>query len=449
MASEEEFTPLLTNNYRYGWRRFDIKTMLLRVAVALSVLGALASGIWLLLAVTWSDFSSLEGYCDAIPPIQPAEYVERQRRLARVLEAENADSLVTEPGPTMMYYTNISWSLSERPFLVILRLDDSMPSGIRTVVVTPAFEATRAHEAVKRANLSEAIAPVFTEWLEHQSPYEEVRLVLEDSRQKIFIEPNVRLFVEKGISNVLDNVHMAPRAIQTLRMVKSPSEIDIMRCVNHATEEAIRLVRKRIRPGMTEGNVADLMEEALHKAGLTNVWVLALVDENAAFPHGEPGKARIVSNTSMVLIDTGGEFLGYQSDTTRTFLMSPRGYNKTIEDAWYTVRRAQENVLNRITAGQSCAEVDLTARRVIEKAGYGEYFTHRLGHGIGEEMHEEPYMNKGNTALRLQPGMTFTVEPGIYIPRRFGIRLEDVVVVNQQGKLELLTAGLARNPWTL
>ncbi|KAF7721702.1 hypothetical protein EC973_004291 [Apophysomyces ossiformis] len=404
----------------------------------------------------WQALGDLHGwleavgsYCNSILPIQPAEYVERQKRLAKTLEAENAEALVVEPGPTMVYYTNIQWSLSERPFLVILRSDSSAASGIRTTVVTPAFEATRARETLKDARLPSEIEPTLIEWLEHQSPYDQVWTVLQDSRKTIFIEPNVRLFVATGISQVLSNVDMASRAIQTLRMIKSPAEIAILRCVNHATEEAIRLVRPKVVPGMTEADIAKLMEDALHTAGLTNTWVLALVDENAAFPHGEPGKVKKVTNTSLVLIDTGGEFLGYQSDTTRTFLLGPRGYNKSIEDAWYTVRRAQENVLNRVTANQTCAEVDLTARGVIDKAGYSDYFTHRLGHGIGEEMHEDPYMNKGNTGLRLQPGMTFTVEPGVYIPNQFGIRLEDVVVVNQQGKLELLTSGLAQNPWKL
>jgi Xaa-Pro aminopeptidase len=129
--------------------------------------------------------------------------------------------------------------------------------------------------------------------------------------------------------------------------------------------------------------------------------------------------------------------------------MGKRGHNQTIEDAWYLVRRAQENVLNRVGSGTSCAQVDLTARQIIDKAGYGDYFGHRLGHGIGLQMHEKPYMNQGNVDQYLVPGMTFSVEPGIYVTNEFGIRLEDIVVVSEDGKLELLTKGLAQNPWTL
>jgi Xaa-Pro aminopeptidase len=129
--------------------------------------------------------------------------------------------------------------------------------------------------------------------------------------------------------------------------------------------------------------------------------------------------------------------------------MGKRGHNQTIEDAWYLVRRAQENVLNRIGNGMTCAQVDLTARHVIEEGNFGKYFTHRLGHGLGLQMHENPYMNQGNTEQYLAPGMVFSVEPGIYITNEFGIRLEDPVFVREDGKLELLTNGLAQNPWSL
>ncbi|KAI8384301.1 peptidase M24, structural domain-containing protein [Radiomyces spectabilis] len=397
------------------------------------------------------DFASLKDYCNHVQPIQPLEYVSRQKKLAETLKREGARAFIMEPGATMSYYTNIDWSLSERPFLVILRIDDDLPTGLNMTIVTPAFEATRARENLDQAKLPPQIEPSIVEWREEDSPYDAVGTVLNETIHKVFMETDVRLFIFDGVSKVLGNdaVEVSSKAIRTLRMVKSKAELDILRCVNHATELAIRKVRHHVRVGMTENDIADLMESALHTAGLTNTWVLALIDENAAFPHGEPGKTKRVTKDSTVLIDTGGELLGYQSDTTRTFFLGPEGFNKTIEDAWYTVRRAQEKVLNQAAAGMPCAEVDLTARHVIDEAGYGQYFTHRLGHGIGMEMHEEPYMNQGNTDQILEPGFTFSVEPGIYVAREFGIRLEDIVVVNQEGKLELLTSGLAQNPWSL
>ncbi|KAI9020176.1 peptidase M24, structural domain-containing protein [Phycomyces nitens] len=457
MATAQETTPFL--DYGQGnssWSNFK-KNGLLKTVIAVCVLGAVLGGGWAI--CHWGelpgefgrDFSSLEGYCKDTLAIQPGEYVDRQKRLAKVLKDEKAGALVVEPGPTMTYYTNIAWSLTERPFLVVLRPDDDLPSGINMTIVTPMFEATRALEALKRANLPSEIEPSVVEWVEDGSPYNAVKKALGDTAGTVFVDKDIRMFVFDGIDDVSDdiNVKMAPRSIRTLRMVKSSAEIDILRCANHATLAALQLVRTYVQPGMVESEISKMMTDALETAGLDETWVLALVDENAAFPHGEPGIQRTVTENSTVLIDTGGRLLGYQADVTRTFFLSDRGHNQTIEDAWYSVRRAQENVLNRSNAGDSCAEVDLYARRVIEKAGFGQFFTHRLGHGIGEEMHEEPYMNQGNHEQLLSPGMTFSVEPGIYITGEFGIRLEDIVVVNQEGKLEVLTSGLAQNPWSL
>ncbi|GAA5809830.1 hypothetical protein MFLAVUS_003245 [Mucor flavus] len=459
MSSDEEQTSLLNNRANYHgqshWNRLKKSTMIIRALCVFSVLIALAGGTWIIQRCLNTnkeiDFSSLKDYCKHIPSIQSDEYTGRHERLAKTLEAEGVDALIMEGGASMVYYTNIEWSLSERAFMVILRVNTSEPTGIHTTIVTPAFEATRAQESLKRANLPSLIQPDIVEWLEHKSPFESVKSLFEnDTPESVIIEQNARLFIYEGVSGALKetSVDMAPQSIRKLRMVKSSAELDIMRCANTVTDLAIRAVRPYIQVGMTEFDIQKIMSSALAVAGLTNTWVLALVDENAALPHGSSSTKKITKE-STVLIDTGGEFLKYQSDVTRTFFMGERGTNQTIEDAWYLVRRAQENVLNRTGAGMSCAELDLTARHIIESGGLGKYFTHRLGHGIGLEGHEEPYLNQGNTDQFVTPGMTFSVEPGIYITHEFGIRLEDVVVVGQDGKLELLTSGLAQNPWTL
>ncbi|KAI9254617.1 peptidase M24, structural domain-containing protein [Phascolomyces articulosus] len=463
MASQEEITPLVgqSGNQRRHWSNVNKKTMFVRWAVIFSLLAALSGGVWALQSLFHQapapkrsppNFDSLRGYCAKTNAIQPNEYIKRQKKLAATLDESSA--YVMEGGPTMLYYTNIKWGLSERPFLVVLTRDATHDHGIRTTVLTPMFEATRAVEAIKSANLPEEIQPDVVEWIEHESPYKVAAEQVLTNVSTIYIEPTTRTFIFDGLAKATSSkdvsVEIASRSLQTLRMVKSSAEIDILRCVNHATEKAIRLVRSYVEVGMTESDIATIMTHALTTAGLTNTWVLALIDENAAFPHGEPGQTKRIGKDSTVLIDTGGELLGYQSDTTRTFFLGNReDHNQTIVDAWYLVKQAQQSVLKNGHAGSSCAEIDLSARRVITTAGYGRYFTHRLGHGIGEEMHEEPYMNQGNTELALEPGMTFSVEPGIYVPHEFGIRLEDIVVVNEQGQLEVLTSGLADNPWTL
>ena len=361
-----------------------------------SLLAALSGGVWALQSLfhqappakkTPPNFDSLRGYCAHTDAIQPNEYVKRQKKLAAALPEESS-AYVMEGGPTMLYYTNINWGLSERPFLVVLTKDSKHGSGIKTTVVTPMFEATRAVEAIKSANLPEEIQPEVIQWIEHESPYKVTVEQALANISTIYIEPTTRSFILDGISKVSSGkVEIASRALQTLRMVKSSSEIDILRCANHATEEAIRQVRPFVQPGMTEADIANIMTHALTTAGLTNTWVLALIDENAAFPHGEPGQTKKVSKDSTVLIDTGGELLGYQSDTTRTFFLgNPEDHNQTIVDAWYLVKQAQQSVIKNGHAGSSCAEIDLSARHVITRAGYGRYFTHRLGHGIGGKL---------------------------------------------------------------
>ena len=411
---------------------------ILRAVCVFSVLIVLAGGTWILQRFLNKndtiDLSPLKGYCKDISSIPPSEYADRHARLAKTLKEENADAFIMEGGASMIYYANIEWGLTERAFMVILRRNESEPTGIHTTIVTPAFEATRALKSLKEASLPDSIQPDIVEWQEADSPFDSVKSVLDREKVKrIIVEQESRLFIYEGVDQVLPEakVIMSPRSVQMLRMVKSSAELEILRCANTVTELAIRTVRPHITVGMTEFDIQNIMTEALETAGLTKTWVLALLDENAALPHGGSSNKK-VGKHSTVLIDTGGEFLGYQADVTRTFFLGKRGHNQTIEDAWYLIRRAQENVLNRVGSGMTCAQVDLTARLIITEGNYGPYFTHRLGHGLGLQMHENPYMNQGNTEQRLTPGMVFSVEPGIYITNEFGIRLEDPVYVRER-----------------
>ncbi|KAI8089190.1 peptidase M24, structural domain-containing protein [Halteromyces radiatus] len=457
MANVNETTPFLQPSQGGNhWNKMKQRSMFLRVILALGVLLALVCGIWMLQSYqqqqpsddTWQhDLDKLtqagQACRDGISRIPGSQYIERQQRLAKALDDDSA--FVLEPSPSMIYYTNMTWSRTERPFLVVFTRNQQSITGLDMTIITPLFEETRAKEQVSQANLPIPIHMVA--WVEHGSPFETAKQVLGHVKT-VQVEPSTRFFIVDGLQRVMNNVIMASTTVQQLRMVKSPEELAIMRCANQLTELAIRTVKRHVQVGMTENTIADKMTQALEHIGLIHTWVVALVDDNAAFPHGQPGKTNQVQSNSLVLIDTGGELYGYQSDTTRTFFLQDYN-NKTVEEAWYTVQRAQDTVLKTMKQGHSCAQVDLAARGVIEQAGWGDFFTHRLGHGIGLEMHEDPYMNQGNTECTLQPGFTFSVEPGVYVPLQFGIRLEDIVVVNQQGDLELLTNGLASSPWTL
>ncbi|KAI8373755.1 RIO1 family-domain-containing protein [Blakeslea trispora] len=315
----------------------------------------------------------------------------------------------------MKYYTDIDWELTERPFLVLLQLDSDT---IRITIITPHFEATRAQAKLRASPVKARLVS----WLEHESPFDAVVPLISG---RLMVEQEARLFIYQGLSERLEAV-MATPAIRMLRMIKSKAELAIMQCANQLTQRAIELVRPKVKVGMTELDIQQLMAQTLEKGGLSDTWVLALVDANAALPHGTPTLKTVKANSS-VLIDTGGQLLGYQSDTTRTFFMSQLN-NQTILDAWYLVREAQARVLEQVNRNTTCAQVDRLAREWIAKEGYAKYFTHRLGHGIGLVMHEDPYMHQGNPQS-LVPGMTFSVEPGIYVTDEFGIRLEDIVVV--------------------
>jgi Xaa-Pro dipeptidase len=206
-----------------------------------------------------------------------------------------------------------------------------------------------------------------------------------------------------------------------------------MRRASELTQRAIAAAADTLEPGMNGAAVAARMRAAQQALGLTDVWVLALIGAAAAFPHGDHDDVRIGSG-DVVLVDTGGALHGYQSDTTRTWCVEGRPSEKQ-QRVWSAVRDAQRRAFDAIRPGVRCGDVDRAARASLDESGFGgsyRTFTHRLGHGIGLEGHEDPYFD-GGSEVELQSGMTLSDEPGIYLYGRFGIRLEDIVVVTEGG----------------
>lgn len=204
-----------------------------------------------------------------------------------------------------------------------------------------------------------------------------------------------------------------------------------MRCANILTKKAIKIASDQIYVGITENQVKSLVRSALEAGGLTNVWHTVLFGENAAYPHGT-ANTRPLREGDLILIDTGGELKGYQSDITRTFPFG--GYSQWQKEMWYATRAAQQAALNAISLGNTLGNLDAAAREVMEEFGYGgnyELFKHRLGHGIGMEGHEEFYAVKGNEKT-IVPGLCFSVEPGIYDLETGGVRIEDIVCVTSE-----------------
>jgi len=200
--------------------------------------------------------------------------------------------------------------------------------------------------------------------------------------------------------------------------------------------------------GITASETRSLLRDAVSSTGLEGGWSLVLFGDDAARPHGG-GDDRVLGEHDLVLIDVGGSLHGYASDITRTFALPDSTIPSENLEIWYLVQAAQTIANLAARAGAKTGDVDKVARVVLEAAGYGQYFTHRLGHGIGLEGHESPYLRGGNDAI-ISVGNTFSNEPGIYIEGQVGVRLEDIFVIDEDGSPRFLTQGVggpSRGPW--
>jgi len=372
-------------------------------------------------------FSDLEDQSGRWQPISAEEKRPRLARLAACLSAAGTDALVIESGATLSYLCDVRWGHSERLFALVVLADGS------SFWIVPAFEAPRAERRIASAG---APGGPIVPWDEHEYAFAPLAAALrERGVERVAIEPEARAFVAQGLAAAFGSERVLPGTaiVRSLRGCKEARELELMRAASELTQRAIAAVAERLTPGLEDRELGRWIARAQERLGLRDPWVLPLLGEDAAFPHGEPSGRTLEKGTG-ILVDTGGELHGYQSDITRTWVFD-RALTPEFERAWKVVREAQQRAFERMAPGVPAREIDRTAREVIERAGYGDGYTafsHRLGHGIGLQGHEEPYLDGGNE-LALAPGMTFSDEPGIYLPGRFGIRLEDIVVVSATG----------------
>ncbi|KAJ5233210.1 uncharacterized protein N7469_004976 [Penicillium citrinum] len=401
-------------------------------------------------------------------PINIGDFEERRQRLAEALVAEEVDAFVVEPGYTFKYYGNVSqpewevWEPEERPFLMIVRPFDDGTGNIKanTTFLCPSFEAERAR--LLGMPFTEAIQIV--PWEEHWDPYITLQQsdVFSDLTRKprLMVDEEMRDFIQRGLSSVGFEVVGLSGRVEEVRQIKSSSEIEILRAVNTGTVEAVRQVRKCLYPGLTENEIAEALDSALRAAGMDPFFDIVLFDENASNPHGGTNGSKVLEAETLVLIDVGAHLYGYSSDICRTFF--PPFFEKPLTEeekqtfaphiaeklnVWNVVFDAQTQSIHQFRENETAASVDIAARTVIDQAGYEGTFTHRVGHGIGIKAHESPYLNKGNHKTLLKTGMAFTSEPGIYLVDKFGVRHEDIFVVQGEGEPELLTGRRATGPW--
>ncbi len=373
-----------------------------------------------------SLFSDLTDQSERYEPISPDERRRRVERLALLLTEHGVDALLVEPGATLRYLSGVEWWLSERLFALVVCADGS------SFFIAPAFEVPRAREIMADAGHD---GPILG-WDEHEYAWRPLASALaKRGVERIAIDPRARAFVVHALGEVIGPERVLPGLpiVRALRGRKDAHEIELLRGANELTQRAIGAAAEKVELGISDHELGALMRRAQERLGLTDVWVLPLIGQGAAAPHGAPVGRKLVAG-DVVLVDTGGALHGYQSDITRTWVF--RGTPTTeVRSAWNAVRDAQRRAFETIRPGALCRDVDRAARETTERAGFGAGYTsfaHRLGHGIGLEGHEDPYFDGGSEVV-LEPGMTFSDEPGIYVPGRFGVRLEDIVLVTESG----------------
>lgn len=378
-------------------------------------------------AATEELFADLEDASGTVAPIGPDEHAARRRRLGRILSDLGVDAYLCEGGATMGYLSGVRWGHSERLFALVVLADGDH------FFLSPAFEAEKAKLSIEKDG---GPGGPIVAWDEHEYAWEPLAAALRGRRvERLVVDPELRYFaVERlGAAFGRERIASGQAARLALRGRKDSHELAILRRVNELTQEALAAVARVARAGMSAAEVGRMVHAAQRRLGLTGTWALTLPGPAAAYPHGD-SRDRRIERDELLLIDAGGTLHGYQSDNTRTWVVEGTPSEEHVR-AWSTVREAQRRAFEAIRPGVPCRAVDEAARKVIEDAGYGSgyaAFTHRLGHGIGMQGHEDPYFDGGSEVV-LEEGQTFSDEPGIYLLDRFGVRLEDVVVVTARG----------------
>jgi len=338
-------------------------------------------------------------------------------------------------GTSLVYFTNIRWGGGERLFACVI------PVKGAPFFVCPAFEEDRAKEQIALGPFADGVADVRT-WNEDESPYALVAQGLKDrglATGTIGVEETMKFVWSDGIATAAPQLKVVSATPITAgcRMIKDEHELELMRIASQATLKVYEAVYHALEPGMTQNQVSDLIDFGYRQVGFPGE-ASVQVGEYTALPHGSITPQTIREGT-IIMIDDGCTVQGYQSDITRTFVIGkPTAKMNTVFDI---VRRAQTAALQAARPGVPLESIDAAARKVVVDAGYGpgfKYFSHRLGHGMGMEGHEWPYLVKNNMfgwnkALTAQPGMVFSDEPGIYIRGEFGVRLEDDLYITPDG----------------
>jgi Xaa-Pro dipeptidase len=379
------------------------------------------------------SIAALKSMKDRARPITTEERRARIEQARRLMTEHQIDALMLMGGTSLAYFSNIRFGGGERLFALIL------PAKGEPFFVCPAFESDRVEEQI-------ALSPFagsgdLRTWEEDESPYLRIGEGLRDrglSSGRLGIEETVHFVFSDGVAKAAPAVNIVSGTPVTAgcRMRKSDHEIELMRLAAQATITAYEAAWRALEPGMSQRQLEQLIHAAYSQLGFPG-WVTVSVGQYSALPHGSV-QPQTIHEGDIVMIDDGCIVEGYFSDITRSFVLGkPTDKMRQVFDI---VHRAQKAALETTRPGVAAQTVDAAARKLIADAGYGpdyKYFKHRLGHGMGMDGHEWPYLVRGDTT-KLEPNMMFSDEPGIYIRSEFGVRLEDDMHVKENGA-ELFT----------
>ena len=363
-----------------------------------------------------------------IPNVQPEviekkEFQSRLDKACAALKANNLDALYINAGTNLYYFTNTKWNPSERMVGAILYADGSLN------YIVPEFEIGTFNDFM---GIDGKLIP----WAEHESPVEKIAELLEERTRLAVDDSTLFTMVSRFQQQHKLQISSAEELIRDIRMLKSAAEIAHIQYPMNLTLQVHQAAARILKPGMTTAEVEHFIHQAHQKLGIESgsYFCIVLFGKDSSFPHGVKTPKPLQEN-DMVLVDTGCKYKGYLSDITRTYIYGDATDLKN--KIWANEKSAQLAAFEAAQIGQTCGHIDDQVRVQLEKDGLGPDYNlpglpHRTGHGIGLEIHEHPFILRGND-IKLQPGMTFSIEPMIVVPDEFGVRLEDHVYMTDHG----------------
>jgi len=353
-------------------------------------------------------------------------YNARLNSIREKLEKENLDGMLLFPSPNQYYTTGFRTFPGERLLLTVI------PKSSDAFFIAP-----KLYEGQIRSEAS--IVNIYS-WTDEENPYDILKELMEErgiDKGRFAVDDTMWSLQLLSIMKVLPNAEFVSLGdiISSMRLKKSNDEVELMKKSGKIADDIFMKVKEYIKPGMSEIEVAAFMEYEMRKMGADGPSFETIIGSgpNSALPHYSPGERKIGTG-EFVVFDFGALYKGYCSDTTRTLCIGEP--SEKMVKVHNIVREAQEIGVKTVRPGIKAKEVDLAVRNYIESKGYGKYFTHRTGHGIGLDVHEEPYITAISEKI-LEPGMAFSIEPGIYIEGEFGVRIEDIVIVTDDGCIRM------------